>query len=245
MEHAAAGILLGIILMALLVRYLYWTIDQEGARLARMESDTDFRREERARLDDRLAARPDDLRALRLRADILALDADWDGAARDLDHCLRLNAKDDTAWSELAEARMRLNQSREAVEAARRAVELDPDYIDYRAVLCRAQLLAEDLPAARSAWGAWQALARKLHEERATDAPRRLANWLPRLSPLENPYLHLHEAALLLAEGEAAAARDAFARASGSPHAPAPGDLAEDPVLSGLSRLPAAAVESL
>lgn len=234
MIHLAIGLFLAFIVLAFVIRYVYWLIDSEGARLARIETDPAFRAATIAQLGETLAANPDDTRSLRLRADAYLFDYNWPAAERDLAVFVEHVPGDDTAWGELAEARLRTGNFRQALEAAERAAEQDPAYIDYRALTCRACLLLGDLSGAKDALVEWKRLAEETGRERAQSRPRRIANWLPMVSPLENPFLHLHDAAVSLAEGDRESAGELIDRAENSPHGVNWDLVSDDPVLKPL-----------
>jgi len=111
-------------ILVLAVRFLYWLVDRNLRTLARLESDPDYRHEALKALDAQVAARADDPRLRRRRADIRHLAGDQAGVVEDLSVYLQRAPADDAAWSELAESLLALGQPADALRAA----ELPPQW---------------------------------------------------------------------------------------------------------------------
>ena len=125
-------VLVSIPLIVLVVRFVYWMVDQGLKDLARTENDPEYRRAMLVDLDARIKAEPEEPSLRRKRADIRRFDDDHAGVVEDLTVYLRKKPRDDAGWQELAESLMDLGRPTEALVAITRAVELDPAYTDYR-----------------------------------------------------------------------------------------------------------------
>ncbi len=144
-----------LVVMALIVRYVYWTLDRELQDLARAENDAEYRAEALARLDARLARRPAPKLWLQ-RANLRRFAGDLAGVRADLQAYLTARPRDDAGWSELAEACSQLGDPAAALAAAEQAWRLDPKYPDYPALVVRCALLAAEVELGREALRAWE-----------------------------------------------------------------------------------------
>ena len=197
-----------ILAMALVVRYIYWSVDQDGQRLARLESDPAFRKEELSALDQEIARYPEDPRLRRRRADVRRFDINFSGVAQDLEVYLKAVPADDTGWSEFSEALLQLGPDRaeDALTAIETAIRLDPDYIDHHAMRVRACLGLGRISVAKEAVDQWQALAESVSEKPRARAPRGM-QWGPIQHAKDDPWLAVYQTAVLLAEGETGTAK--------------------------------------
>ena len=84
-----------ILAMALVVRYIFWSVDQDGQRLARLETDGAYRQEELLALDRELTSDPTNARLRRQRADLRRFDRNHAGVAEDLEVYLKAVPADD------------------------------------------------------------------------------------------------------------------------------------------------------
>jgi len=144
-------VLVSIPFIVLVVRFVYWMVDQGLKDLARTENDPEYRRAMLADLDVRIKAEPEDPSLRRKRADIRRFDDDHAGVVEDLTVYLRGKPRDDAGWQELAESLMELGQPAEALVAITRAVELDPTYTDYCIMRAEVAMAAGEPEQARSA----------------------------------------------------------------------------------------------
>ncbi|MBN2713443.1 MAG: tetratricopeptide repeat protein [Planctomycetes bacterium] len=223
-----------IIALAIVVRYMYWSVEQDGKDLARLESDDAYRAACIARLDAAVLAGTAGPKEFRLRADLRRFEGDWGGVADDLDVYLKRRPKDDTAWYELAEALRETGKYAEALPAAEKACALDPQYIDYQKMKMGCAIIAGDLEAALIASGAWHDLIENSLEQ--PKSYRTYLGWLPRSNPEDDPDFPLYNAALALAKGSVAGAESWLDNAE-SLGVFEREDLAGDPVLEKLLEL--------
>lgn len=207
--------ILMLLVMALVVRFIYWLTIEEIKDLGRLESDPDFRAETLKQLEQSLAARPDDPRLLRRRADLLRFDEDWAGVCRDLQAYLAKKPDDDVAWQELAEAEYLRGRPAEAESAIERAVALDPAYVDYYILQAAVLLKNRRFAAARAAVDRWEQASRARYEQRqgGRSIKRYLSHAAPPPDPAHDPQPVLYRAAIAQAEGRDAVAGDLVADA--------------------------------
>ncbi len=144
-------VLVSIPFIILVVRFVYWMVDQGLKDLARMENDPEYRRVMLAELDAKIAEDPGDHVLRQKRADIRRFENDHAGVVEDLTVYLKHKPGDDAGWQELAESLMMLNRPGDALAAIGEAVRLDPAYTDYRILQADAALAAGELEVARKA----------------------------------------------------------------------------------------------
>lgn len=199
-----------LVVLALVIRYVYWTLDRELQDLARAENDAEYRAELLARLDARLVQRPAPKLWLQ-RANLRRFAEDLPGVREDLQAYLAARPRDDAGWSELAEACSQLADHPAALAAAERAWRLDPKYADYPVLVVRCALLAESVEIGREALRAWEA--------------GRGADW----------EIRLYRAALFLEAGESEAAAAQLAAARREEPRLTRAELANEPALRRLA----------
>lgn len=233
--HSLTLFVLLALVVALIVRYFYWTVENNLKDLSKLETDPEFRRDRIAALSLQLNDNPNNCNVLRERADALRLDGNPAAAAADLQHLATLEPMDDTVWHELAECLLELGDARKALEAAKNAVKLDENYVEYYTTMARAAILAADLSEADAALRGWARLENAyLARENARDLPKMLGK--TPISPAErDPLLPLLQAAAALAAGEGGVAADRLAEARELGPAATEELLASDPALSNLS----------
>lgn len=200
---------------------------------ARLELDATYRAEYLAKLDSILVARPDDAKARRARADLRWFEGNYGGVIEDLVVYLQHSPRDDTAWAELAEALLLQNQAQEALEAAKKAVELDPEYEDYRVLQTRSAFRAGTWEEVEKSLQAWQ----KLDERRLSTPRRSLPPGWPSVPRSSHPLLPLYQAALLVQQHRLEEAQKVFKEAYEKNPAVVEEEMRQEPALGGISYL--------
>jgi tetratricopeptide (TPR) repeat protein len=99
------------------------------------------------------------------------LDGDAAGAAADLAESLRLAPWDDSSWAELADDLAAAREPDQALQAIRRAMELDPGYGDYRQVEVSLLLRLGRLEPAEDALRKWRKMDRRPRFRSIVDYP--------------------------------------------------------------------------
>ncbi|MCX7934992.1 MAG: hypothetical protein N3A66_07005, partial [Planctomycetota bacterium] len=201
------------VVVAMVVRYFFWQIEEEIRAAARLENDRDYRAAVLSELDARVAQSPQDCRLRLRRADVRRLHGDHQGAISDLEHYLAFRPDDDAGWAEMAESHLAVGKASEALLAAGRARRLDPACLDYHRLAAGAALQAKNFLAAEEAIALWQqAEEARLAEEQRRPTPRMLGGQA--LPPFAgDPLLPWYRAALALARGQMAQAQEALALA--------------------------------
>ena len=189
-----------LIVLALVIRFFYWQIDQEMKDLARLETDAEYRAGILAKLDERIAGEPTNPTLRKRRADVRRLAGQHAGVVEDLTVFLEARAEDDSGWAELAESHLALQRPAEALRAAEHAAELDPECLEHYPLRLRAALLARDLAAGRDILDLWEQVE---DEKRQAEQERREPRMIGKdfVPPFDgDPLLPLFRAALALAD---------------------------------------------
>jgi tetratricopeptide (TPR) repeat protein len=205
-------LLIAIIFVAMLVRYMYWTIEKHGEHLAKIEHDQTYREQEELRLTLLLEDKPNSLRLLRQRADLRYYGKNWPGIIDDLQKVVKLSPSDDTAWHELAEAQIMSGDYRSAFESASKAVEIDPGYADYYSCLTRANICLGNFESANKTAKTWADIL-DANAEKPAPKPTAGFHWARALSSSSNPDFLLSRSAIEQGANNIDAAKDFLKRA--------------------------------
>jgi len=213
--YEAAAILGALFCIVLFAVYCIFNVVDDGLKqMARLETDTAYRAETLAGLDEKIRLAPGKHNLYLQRANVRRFSGDHAGVVEDLAKYLEHDPRDDSAWFELAEALLALGKAEEALGAIDRALALDENYADYYPVKIRAALVAEKPDKADDAMEKWEELEQRLEDaDRGRKRPQMLAG--RPLSPfVAHPALPLYRAMILLQRGDkdeaAAIAREAL-----------------------------------
>lgn len=199
-------ILVGLLLVAgmLFIKYVYWTIGKDLQEYARYESDPQARSEKISELGELIARGSGGKEALLQRANLYCYDENYAAAAVDLRAYLALAGEDSEGWAELGQCCILINEIEEAYEAAKKAIELDPEYADYRRLMIRCELLLARFDDAGATLRKWKELDGK--RLRRKDA-QQFSQQFPGIEKHADYSIGVYEAALLQSLGQKDQAR--------------------------------------
>jgi len=181
-----------VIIMMLMWIGFRWLVKHQFEMFTRIADDPEFRAARLSQLSLQIQNDPTNPKYRFARANIRWLENDFSGIVEDLVVYLQSKQQHDAAWDDLAIALLALEKPADALEAARTARRISPNYAGFRATEVRALLEAGELPLAEEALRSWE-----LEDEkwRAMPAGSAIRGRTVGKSKSKDPALSLYQAA--------------------------------------------------